>query len=46
VFGRPVDTVANWTIGTILGVMVLLLLRRGARSLRRLARMEPPRGSL
>ena len=45
VFGAPVATVTNWTIGLIVGVMVVLLLRRGGQSLRRLAKMEPPRRS-
>jgi len=45
VFGAPVGTVTNWTIGGIVGVMVLLLLRRGGKSLQRLAKMEPPRRS-
>jgi phosphatidylglycerophosphate synthase len=43
VFGAPIRTVANWTVGTSLGVMVLLLLRRGSKSLARLAQLEPPR---
>lgn len=42
VFGAPVATVTNWTLGAITGGMVVLLLRRGGKTLRRLAQMEPP----
>ncbi len=39
----PIDVLANWTLGVLLGGMVALFIGRFARNLYRLAKLEPQR---